>query len=248
MRFARTLRNTVYPPWRDNYIDYDKLKKLLRDSGSAKGSPSNRSDEDDEWTDEDEGAFVEELVNVQLEKVHTFHSEKYRELKDRTATCEAKLDPIVAASKSGDGEDAAEDGAAEEGPEREPGLSDEGKKHILEQVLRELDSITKETSELERYARINYTGFLKAAKKHDRRRGHDYRVRPLLQVRLAALPFNQEDYSPLLYRLSAMYSFVRQQLEGKGQRGLSSTNSQTGGDLFTSHKCKAHTRFPPSLC
>ena len=36
-------------------------------------------------------------------------------------------------------------------------------------------------------------GFLKAAKKHDRKRGHAYRVRPLMQVRLAELPFNKED-------------------------------------------------------
>jgi len=240
MRFGRTLRNTTYPPWKDNYIDYDKLKKLLREDGSAKASTSNRSDEDDEWTEEDEGAFVEELVNVQLEKVHNFHSEKYRELKDRTAKCEANLDPVVAASKSeSDDNDGDVEGQEEqEEPEQEADLSDEEKKNILEEVLKELDSITKETSELERYARINYTGFIKAAKKHDRKRGHDYRVRPLLQVRLAALPFNQEDYAPLLYRLSAMYSFVRQQLEGKGQRGLSSTDSQTGGATFTSHKCK----------
>ena len=63
------------------------------------------------------------------------------------------------------------------------------------------DSITKQINELEKYSRINYTGFLKAAKKHDRRRGSQYRVRPLLQVRLAALPFNVENYSPLLHRL-----------------------------------------------
>ena len=109
----------------------------------------------------------------------------------------------------------------------------------LREVLRELDTITKEVSELERYSRINYTGFLKAAKKHDRKRGHSYRVRPLLQVRLAALPFNKEDYSPLLIRLSAMYSFVRQNLEGKEKRELSFSENATGGESFTSHKCRA---------
>ncbi|KAI5303013.1 Phosphate metabolism transcription protein, partial [Ascosphaera pollenicola] len=62
------------------------------------------------------------------------------------------------------------------------------------------------------YCRINFTGFLKAAKKHDRKRGTLYKVRPLLQVRLAELPFDSEDYSPFLYRLSTMYAFARQTL------------------------------------
>ena len=94
-------------------------------------------------------------------------------------------------------------------------------------VLQVLDNITKETNELEKYARINYTGFLKAVKKHDRKRGGSYRIRPLLQVRLSALPFNKEDYSPLLYRLSAMYSFIRQHMDGGDKiRGLSMSEPQ----------------------
>ncbi|KAF2084679.1 SPX-domain-containing protein [Saccharata proteae CBS 121410] len=232
MRFGRTLQRSVYRPWRDDYIDYDKLKQLLREGGSDQGS---EEDVDDDWSEEDEGRFVDELVNVQLEKVHDFQVRKYQDLRDRTSSCEAKLEPFTAilADQSGETGDASID----KGKGR--ALSDEETKSALNDVLKELDNITEEVSELERYSRINYTGFLKAAKKHDRKRGHSYRVRPLLQVRLAALPFNKEDYSPLLIRLSAMYSFVRQNLEGK-ERAVSVSENQTGGERFTSHKFWVH--------
>ncbi|KAJ9641913.1 Phosphate metabolism transcription protein [Coniosporium tulheliwenetii] len=241
MRFGKTLRKSIYPPWADKYIEYDKLKKILRDDESTAGS----TNDDDKWTEEDEGAFVEELVNVQLEKVHAFHSETYQKLRDRTAACEAKLNSLGqgrVGDSNGDsnGEDGAEEKKEEE-DEKQEGRN-EDREATLKEVLQELDSISREVNELERYARINYTGFLKAAKKHDRKRGHDYRVRPLLQVRLAALPFNKEDYSPLLYRLSGMYSFVRQNLERDKARPreLSFSDSQAGGEGFTSHKFWVH--------
>jgi SPX domain protein involved in polyphosphate accumulation len=229
MRFGRTLKNSVYPPWKDQYIDYDKLKKLLRETKSVDGS-SNGSDEEaeDDWTEEDEGAFVEELVNVQLEKVHDFQAKMIQQLRDRTKECEQKLEPLGVAAK--------EEG--EEKDESKEELPAGKQKEILEEVLKKLDSITKETNELERYSRINYSGFLKATKKHDRKRGNAYRVRPLMQVRLAALPFYKEDYSPMLYRLSAMYSFVRQSLDGKDHKGLSFSNNEAGVSTYTSMKCK----------
>jgi SPX domain protein involved in polyphosphate accumulation len=236
MKFARTLRRSIYPPWKDQYIDYDKLKRLLRESEEV-ATPVDPGDGDD-WTEEDEGAFIEELVNVQLEKVHAFQAETYQKLRDRTSACETKLDPLAIGLRKDN-----EDGTQKDTPSepKKPEVPAGEREKILKDTLKELDSITKEVNELEKYSRINYTGFLKAAKKHDRRRGHVYRVRPLLQVRLAALPFNKEDYSPMLYRLSAMYSFVRQSLDGKTE-GLSFSDSQTGGETYMSYKCEYQHR------
>ncbi|KAK4897266.1 hypothetical protein LTR28_001737, partial [Elasticomyces elasticus] len=227
MRFGKTLRKAIYAPWKDSYINYDKLKELLREDGP----------DEERWTEDDEGRFVDELVNEQLEKVHAFHSETYQKLRDRTSKCEAKLDPVVASTAGSDG---ARRASVSIGHGKRPLPSDEENEKILREVMEELDGITREINELEKYSRINYTGFLKAAKKHDRKRGHAYRVRPLLQVRLAALPFNKEDYSPLLYRLSVMYSFARQNLEGKDVRGMSFSESQTSGDIYTSYKFWVH--------
>lgn len=247
MRFGRTLQISVYEPWKDNYINYAKLKKLLRDDESAPSSPSTETK--DEWTEVDEGAFVDELVNVQLEKVHAFHKDTYERLRERTAKCEARLDTVAVAEngeqQQEDGEQPKANGEGEgegeaNGNGKQPIPSDQGKQHILKEVLSELDQMSKEMSELEKYSRINYTGFLKAAKKHDRKRGASYRVRPLLQVRLAALPFNKEDYSPLLYRLSAMYNFVRQHLDSASKKGISISESQLGKEEYISHKFWVH--------
>lgn len=181
MRFGKTLKKSFYAPWESNYIDYVKLKKLLRESDSARQDAQT-------WTEDDESHFVEELVNVQLEKVNAFQVDTYKRLRDRTSECEGKLDRLAASAE-----------AEESGKSTKDENSHEDE-NVLRSTLAQLDEITKEVNELEKYSRLNFTGFLKAAKKHDRRRGSNYRVRPLLQVRLAALPFNSEDYSPLLYR------------------------------------------------
>jgi SPX domain protein involved in polyphosphate accumulation len=231
MRFGSTLRKAIYPPWRANYIDYDKLKKLLKENESNDG-------EEDVWTSEDESAFVDELVNVQLEKVHQFQTEMSQSLRDRTTACEKKLEPLAAGIKSEKGKDKAEaNGKQKEEGEKKPEVKPEEREKLLKESLKELDQITKETNELEKYSRINYTALFKATKKHDRIRGNSYKLRPFLESRLTALPLNTEDYSPLLYRLSAMYSFVRQSLEGKAQEALSFGEELSGGERFTSHKC-----------
>lgn len=231
MRFGRTLKKSVYEPWRDYYIDYKALKKLLRESDvSDQESPTRRADGGRKWTEEDEGAFVEELINVQLEKVNNFQVETYKQLRDQTSRCEARLEALVSQAE---GENSK--GELEESVKQDD--QGEEKQTVLKEVLVELDSITKETNELEKYSRINFTGFLKAAKKHDRKRGSNYRVRPLLRVRLAALPFNSEDYSPLLYRLSAMYSFIRQSLDGASEERSKSISESQPNRTYKSHKC-----------
>lgn len=215
MRFGKTLSSSIYPPWKDKYIEYEKLKKLLREDET---SPQGRGPGESSWTERDEENFVEELTNVQLEKVHKHQAETFNALRDRTAACEAKLQPT-----------------ADEGKEK----TEEEKKKIAEETLKELNSISKEITELKKFSRVNYTGFLKAAKKHDRKRGRKYRVRPILQVRMAETPFNTEDYSPLLYRLSTMYTWSRQILEGEDPTKESSTSVRPK-DTYTAHKYWVH--------
>ena len=239
MRFGKTLKNSTYKPWESFYIDYSGLKRLLRED--------DPEDDSREWTEDDEARFVEELVNVQLEKVNAFQAKTYQELRDRTSECEARLQASEGPEKD---IEQAQDRVHKDNEK----IQDKGD---LGEVLGNLDSISKEISELEKYSRINYTGFLKAVKKHDRKRGYRYRVRPLLQVRLAALPFNSEDYSPLLYRfispsiysghstrpngtdrLSSMYSFIRLRTGGNDERTKSLSSNQNGKDSYTSHKCR----------
>ena len=159
MRFGKSLEKAQYGPWKQHYLDYDKLKSLLRED-----------DSDKPWIEEDEQRFMDELLNVQLDKVNSFQSATHKSLVERTSQCESKLEKLV--------------GKDENSKDKESDLNSS---------LKELDSIREEINRLEKFSRINYTGALKAAKKHDRRRGANYKVRPLLQVRLA-VPRRQQPW------------------------------------------------------
>ncbi|KAF8415745.1 VTC domain-containing protein [Terfezia claveryi] len=64
-------------------------------------------------------------------------------------------------------------------------------------------------------------------------------VRPLLQVRLSALEFNKEVYSPMLYRLSAMYAFVDGQAQPTEPAEIQ-PGQEPSSKRYTSHKFWVH--------
>ena len=133
------------------------------------------------WSEDDESAFVEKL-DAELENVYSFQNAKYDALLQDVTAIEKELDEI------------------------------KGQRQVDERQVKSfvssLDDLTEESKQLEKYSRINYTGFIKIVKKHDKIHA-EYTVRPLLTVRLQACPFNRENYSPLLYRLSALYAGIR---------------------------------------
>lgn len=219
MKFGKTLSNSIYGPWKDKYVDYDKLKGLLREAKDA------QSGIQDNWTEDDEARFAEELLNIQLEKVNGFQTEKYQDIKARTAQCEAKLESLH----------------LDIGPStNEASKASDSDEKLLRDILPELDSISNEISQLERFSRINFSGFRKIVKKHDRRRGAGYRLRAILSSRLANLPLNTEDYSPLLYRLSAMYSFIRHRLQDEQVGHNPTIDTRTDDEEYESMTCKWH--------
>jgi len=214
MRFGKTLRNSVYSPWRGKYIEYSKLKNLLRED----------ADDDRAWTEDDETKFCDELLSVQLEKVAAFQAATFEKLEQRATAAGEKL--------------------------KELGLEEGQKKGDItigrfKEIEDELDAITNETKELKKYSNINYTGFLKIVKKHDRKRGNNYKIRPIMQNTLRDRPFNSEQgYSPLLNKLSLMYFVVRQQLDPSADQIVGSTSNaqmmSQNGEKYTAYKCTSH--------
>ena len=224
MRFGRTLRNSVYPPWKGEYIDYAKLKSLLRED----------ADDDPTWTEDDENRFCDEILNVQLEKVAAFQASTFQSLEQRANKAGEKLRDL----------------APEEGKPK--GDITTGR---FKEIESELDSIINETKELKKYSSINYTGFLKIVKKHDRKRGNNYKIRPMLQMSLSKRPFNSEQgYSPLLNKLSMMYFIVRQQLDEAADPitnpSVDSQSQTQNGEKYTAYKCESatlHREFEANL-
>lgn len=203
MRFGQTLANSVHEPWKDQYLDYAKLKRLLREDGTG--------DDNKPWTEDDESRFCEEILNTQLGKVAAFQESTFQKLEERANNVSDRLKDL-----------------APEGTEN----ADTAK---FKEIEDELDSITNEANQLKKYSALNYTGFLKIVKKHDRKRGNKYKVRPMLQINLSKRPFNSEQaYTPMINKLSVMYFIVRQNLEnkaGKGQPGTGETKTSTTVDV-----------------
>ncbi|KAF4123716.1 VTC domain [Geosmithia morbida] len=257
MRFGQTLRVAVYPPFKDHYIDYAKLKSLLREGQQP-------DDAADEWTDEDEQRFCDEIFNVQLEKVARFQQQQFDSLKSRVESAFDKLKDLAPPDTAtahddhdkgkrvddGNAAAAAAAAAAEQGGGQSQGQTqtqtqtEDVSPERLSQLERELDSITQDIKELKKYSSVNYTGFLKIVKKHDRKRGDRYRVRPMMQLSLSQRPFNSEKgYAPLLSKLSIMYFAIRQHLEGgaDGQLPDLETGGETrNGERYTAHRFWVH--------
>lgn len=213
MRFGKTLREAIYPPWREHYIDYAKLKAVLRED--------KHDDETTEWTEDDEQRFCDEIMDVQLGKVAQFQQDRADELKTIADKVFEKLKDLSPTD--------------EQQPRGDIAIG------RLRELEAELDEITNEIRRLKKFGSINYTGFLKIVKKHDRKRGGRYRVRPIMQLSLAQRPFNSDQaYSALLNKLSIMYYAVRQQLEGDTQVQLpGEVPAEThNGERYTAHKCK----------
>src|SRR5262245_35716462 len=87
MHFGKTLTDSIFPPWKDKYIDYAKLQRLLREDESEEDASK--------WTEEDETRFCDEIFNVQLEKVAQFQQERFDALKLRVDDALAKLGELA---------------------------------------------------------------------------------------------------------------------------------------------------------
>lgn len=228
MRFGKTLQSSEYQPWQDKYLDYSKLKSMLREDeyGLSDGS----------WNDDDETKFSDEIFNVQLEKVAAFHETKFRELRERVDAAFEKLKEVAPPK---------DEGASTQDQKAPAAPRSDSTTQRLKELEAELDEITNEINQLKRYSNLNYTGFLKIVKKHDRKRGLRYKMRPLMMKSLSDRPFNSEQaYAPMVHRLSLAYFTVKQQLEeGVSEEllaeledgGLQETRN---GEKYSAHKCK----------
>lgn len=222
MRFGSTLRQSIYEPWKDKYMDYGKLKTLLREDRHAK--------DDKPWTEDDENRFCDEIFNVQLEKVAQFQQQKFDALKQRVDGLFEKLKELAPPAR--------DDGAPTDDETATAAAASDPR---FKEVESELDGILNEVKELKKFSNVNYTGFLKIIKKHDRKRGDKYRVRPMMQLSLSQRPFNSEQgYESLLNKMSLMYFAIRQHLEEAEPipQGLNTSGETHNGERYTAQKCE----------
>ncbi|MCJ8734598.1 hypothetical protein PDJAM_G00237200 [Pangasius djambal] len=173
MKFAEHLSAHITPEWRKQYIQYEAFKEMLY--AAQDQAPSI------EVTDEDTvkryyAKFEEKFFQTcekELSKINTFYSEKLAEAQRRFSTLQNELQTSVDAQRE-----------SIMGKSRKTGLAlshEERNKH------RNIKDLKLAFSEfylslilLQNYQNLNFTGFRKILKKHDKiletQRGADWRV------------------------------------------------------------------------
>lgn len=176
MKFGQKLEASLYPEWRFQYLDYDALKKEIKQR-CAKGV----------FTDQDESDYVRLLEN-ELDKIVSFRNLKLSELVGRIGRAETNLSGLQKSINN-------DDKRGEKLTERKIQL--EG----------EMNDIAFQITELSKYVRLNYSGFLKILKKHDKHT--PFALRPIFSVRLSANPFYKNGFDSLILRISKAYDLLR---------------------------------------
>lgn len=179
MKFGEHLRKALIKNYSFYYISYDDLKHQLK---------KTLKENDYEWTDAFEEEFLDQL-EVELDKVYSFTKVKNTEVNRRIKDAEKYVYEVVEALNN-------------------PSSSTPVPLELdFDQLEEDLSDIIADVHDLAKFTRLNYTGFQKILKKHDKTT--KYSLRPIFQVRLNAKPFYKDNYDKLIVKLSKLYDLVR---------------------------------------
>ncbi|KAI0459297.1 SPX-domain-containing protein [Xylaria acuta] len=234
MKFGQQLRSSIIREYQWYYIDYDGLKAELKNaSGVSADAPGNvdeagpsnisparrneRAQRKKRWTEEDEQAFIVRLY-AELEKVYTKTKVKQSEIQRRIAVSEREVREVVSR--------ATERGLNEQGPSEEEFI-------LLEE---DLSDIIADVHDLAKYVQLNYTGFYKIIKKHDKLTS--WYLRPAFDAALKKKPFYNEDFDAEVVKLSNMYNNVR--TRGNPVKGDSAAGGSQGSFVRQTTKYWVH--------
>jgi SPX domain protein involved in polyphosphate accumulation len=173
-----------------HYINYDGLKHALDTDYETAPTPSNPKPKRKPWTEDDEESFVKYLEG-ELDKVYTFQQVKSQEIVKRIRASEAEVQSVVAQAEN-------------DTDPQHPDISLEEDFMLLEE---DLSDIIADVHDLARFTQLNYTGFQKIIKKHDKQT--TWHLKPVFAARLRAKPFFKDNYEAFIVKLSSQYDLVR---------------------------------------
>ncbi|KAK6428695.1 vacuolar transporter chaperone [Oleoguttula sp. CCFEE 5521] len=192
MRFGQQLRSSLIRDWYYYYISYDDLKQSLRtDFEHTPAISTGRQSKRKPWGEDDEQQFVNQLEQ-ELDKVFTFQKVKSQEIIRRIKASEKEVNDAVERNAA-----AAAGGAESEAVTEEEFM-------LLEE---DLSDVIADVHDLAKFTQLNYTGFQKIIKKHDKQT--NWHLKPVFAARLKARPFFKDDYDGTIVVLSRLYDKVR---------------------------------------
>ena len=219
MKFGEYLRNNVHEEWEEMYLNYDRLKKMIKvlqakfklankdpDSLLPRGStslsvprPTDAAGQAKKATaidraesivegqadlDTQEGFYA--VLEGEMKKIEQFTTSKLKEIRKAVREVEADIDEFnTKRGKSGKADDDKE-----------------------QELTRKLEATGDIFMLLEKYVNLNFTGFHKILKKHDRWLPNPCKAFYL--TRLHDQSWVRGDYSDVIVSMSRAYSALRQ--------------------------------------
>ncbi|RYP79883.1 hypothetical protein DL769_002716 [Monosporascus sp. CRB-8-3] len=234
MKFGEQLRSSIIREYQWHYIDYNGLKKELKpasgpytdsqeDDNNAAGPSSAVSGDNrpksrkGKWTEDDEQRFIKRLYG-ELDKVYTKTKVKQSEIQRLIAINEQEVRKAV--------DQVNQRGLDEPGPSEETFV-------LLEENL---SDIIADVHDLAKFVQLNYTGFYKILKKHDKMT--QWHLRPSFDSALKKKPFYNEDFDAEVVKLSKLYDLVR--TKGNPVKGDSAAGGAQGSFVRQTTKYWVH--------
>ncbi|KAI8086334.1 vacuolar transporter chaperone complex subunit [Halteromyces radiatus] len=161
------------------------------------------------WNEVSESRFIERLEQ-ELDKVYSFQRVKLGEIQRRIEAETQEVDILCKKVNPDDDEFTASE--------------------------IELGHIIADVHDLAKFTRLNYTGFMKIIKKHDKMTG--WSLKPMFGVRLNAKPFYKENHDHLIVRISGLYDRIR--TRGKERGGDSGAGGKQAAFVRNTTKYWVH--------
>ncbi|KAL6714434.1 vacuolar transporter chaperone [Lecanora helva] len=202
MHFGQQLRTSLLKDYYYYYIAYDDLKEALKTPYIDGPTPQNPKPKRREWNEDDEKAFVAELEG-ELDKVFTFQRVKSGEIVRRIKASEKEVNDVIGRLDRR-GPKLVQNGSAGAAQTQEEDVPTEDDFLLLEE---DLSDIIADVHDLAKFTQLNYTGFQKIIKKHDKQT--EWHLKPVFAARLRAKPFFKDNYDAFIVKLSKLYDLVR---------------------------------------
>lgn len=149
-----------------------------------------------EWNDEDEATFYETL-EAELDKVFTFQKVKSQEIIRRIRESEKEVGEVIKRHET-----------AQAQPNNDQAVLHAPSDEEFDVLEEDVSDVIADVHDLAKFVQLNYTGFQKIIKKHDKTYP-DKQLRPLFAARLNAKPFFKDNYDAFIVKLSKLYDDVR---------------------------------------
>ncbi|KAH8676488.1 VTC domain-containing protein [Tricladium varicosporioides] len=226
MKFGEQLRSSVIKEYQWYYIAYDELKDLMKKDYVTPPTKANPKPKRQEWTEEDESKFISR-IEQELDKVYSKQKLKVIEISRRIQSCEREVNDIVSRLDS-------------RGPTRREGSAanddDAPTEEEFMMLEEDLNEITADVNDLAKFVQLNYTGFQKIIKKHDKQTR--WILKPVFATRLKAKPFFKDNYDADIVKLSKLWDIVR--TRGNPVKGDSAAGGSQGSFIRQTTKYWVH--------